>query len=349
MYTEADQIKQLVEAAHSIVIVQADNPDGDSLGSALALEQILGDLGKEPYLYCGVDMPGYLQYLSGWDRVQKDLPKQFDASIIVDASTMTLLQKLVDSGQKGWLASKPCIVLDHHTIVEQPIDFAQINLTDATRASTGELIYLLCKQLDWPLSVPAQEFIMTTILGDTQGLTNQLTSSETYRIMAELVDAGVDRPKIEELRRELSKMPPEIFKYKASLIAHTEFALEGQLCTVTVPQVEINQYSPLYNPGPLIQGDMLQTLGVKVAIVFKTYDDGKVTAAIRCNPGYGIAAELADHFGGGGHPFAAGFKVVSSKQFTDIKSECITQVSQLLAKIEAGTTDETVQHVNQTD
>src|ERR1039458_1052867 len=86
MYPEADQIQKIVTDANNIVIVQADNPDADSLGSALALEQILGDLGKEPYLYCAVDMPTYLRYMSGWDRLNKDLPKQFDASIIVDAS-----------------------------------------------------------------------------------------------------------------------------------------------------------------------------------------------------------------------------------------------------------------------
>src|SRR5271154_4664996 len=123
MYKETDKIKQIVGAADKIVIVQADNPDADSLGSALALEQLLGDLGKDPYLYCAVDMPTYLRYMSGWDRLQKDLPKQFDASIIVDASTMTLFERLADSGQQGWLAAKPCVILDHHETVENLVPF----------------------------------------------------------------------------------------------------------------------------------------------------------------------------------------------------------------------------------
>ena len=151
MYDQADHLNQIIQAAHKIVIVQADNPDGDSLGSALALEQILGDMGKVPYLYCGVDMPGYLRYLAGWDRVEKDLPQQFDASIIVDASTMTLLQKLNESGQKNWLASRPCVVLDHHLTVQNQIEFAQISINDDARSSATELIYLLAKQLNWPL------------------------------------------------------------------------------------------------------------------------------------------------------------------------------------------------------
>lgn len=329
-YAEADQIKNIIGAAKRVVIVQADNPDGDSLGSALALEQILGDLGKEPLLYCGVDIPPYLRYMAGWDRVSKDLPKQFDASVIVDASTMTLLEKLNASGQKGWLATKPCVVLDHHQAVEREIPFATVIINDHERASTGELIYVLGQQLKWPLSVTTQEFLMLSILGDTQGLSNQLAKPVTYRLVADMIEAGVDRGRLEEERRELGKMPPEILKYKAELIDRTEFAADGRLAFVSVPQTEIKKFSPLYNPAPLIQGDMLQTAGVQVAIVFKDYDGGKITAAIRCNPAAGIAAELAEHFGGGGHAFASGFKVVEGARFEKIKTDCLELAEKLL-------------------
>lgn len=335
MYDQAEPIKKLLKEANKIVIVQADNPDADSLGSALALEHILGDFGKEPYLYCGVDMPGYLRYMAGWDRVQSELPRHFDASIIVDASTMTLLEKLANSGQQGWLAGKPCIVLDHHETVDNIIPFATTIINDHKRASTGELIYYLAKQLDWPLPLAAQEFIMTSILGDTQGLTNQLASAETYRILAEFIDNGVDRPALEELRREYGKMPPEIYGYKADLIRRTEFTADGRVASVVIPQAEINKFSPLYNPAPLIQGDMLQTTGIDVAIVFKTYADGKVTGAIRCNATAPVGAELAKHLGGGGHVFASGFKDTTGHPFDDIKKETIAYATELLGKLKS--------------
>jgi len=334
IYTEAKQIQDIIQKAAHIVIVQADNPDADSLGSALALEDILGEMGKQTTLYCGVDMPGYLRYLSGWDRVEKDLPKKFDASIIVDASTMTLLEKLEQSGQINWLSAKPCVVLDHHHSVDNPILFATASIVDAGRASAGELIFLLAQQLKWKLPLAAQEFIMSSILGDTQGLTNQLTNSDTYRVMGQLVDGGVDRSQLEELRRAYSKMPIEIFKYKATLINRAALSSQGAVMSVAIPQTEINVYSPLYNPAPLIQGDMLQTSNVRVAIVFKHYTDGKVTAAIRCNPGAGIGAELAEHFGGGGHKFASGFKVVGGKPFEDLRAECLRYADDLLKALE---------------
>lgn len=334
MYSEAEKIQSVLDEAQRIIILQADNPDGDSLGSALALEQILGDLGKEPILYCGIDMPAYLHYLKGWDRVQKDLPTQFDTSIIVDASTMSLFDKLEQAGQRGWVASKPCIVLDHHGTVNDKITFATAEIIDATASSTGGLIYALAKQLNWPLSISAQEFLMTAILGDTQGLTNQLATPGTYRAMAEMLEAGVDRPKLEDIRREFSKMPQTIFKYKARLIERTEFYADNRLALVEIPQAEINEFSPLYNPAPLIQGDMLQTSGVSVAVVLKRYDDGRITAAIRCNPGFGIGARLAEAFGGGGHPFASGFKITDGRSFDQIKTACISKATELLDHLE---------------
>lgn len=331
-YEEATQISEIIKEADRIVILQAENPDGDSLGSALALEHILGDMGKEPVMYCAVDMPTYLRYLPGWDRVGTELPDDFDAAVVVDASTLTLFEHLSSADQKR-LAGKPCIVLDHHEVTDNLLPFATVTVNDYKRASTGELIYLLAKQLGWELSVETQTLLMSSILGDTQGLTNQLTSAETYRVMSEMVEAGVDRPALEELRRKYGKMEPEIYRYKAELINRSRFAEDGKVAYVSVPQDEINKYSPLYNPAPLIQNDMLQTRGVLIAIVFKVYSDGRVTAAIRSNPAAPIAAKLAGHFGGGGHKFASGFKVTDGRGSDEIRNECLDYARKLLENV----------------
>jgi len=332
-YPENKQISELIASANHILIIQADNPDADSLGSALALEQILGEMGKQVSLYCAVDMPAYLRYLSGWDRVTKDLPSSFDLSIIVDASTMTLIDKFQDPHTRGVVSSKPVIILDHHEITDNPIPFKTVEINDGSLASTGQLIYYLARELHWPLDTTSGEFIMNTILGDTQGLTNELATANTYRTMAELIDMGVNRPKLEEIRREYSKMPEPILRYKAVLIERAELHNDGSVAVVTVPQHEINEYSPLYNPAPLIQNDLLQTIGVQIAIVLKSYDTGRITAAIRANSSYSIAGKLAEHFGGGGHNYASGFKIEDGRPLHEIKSECIQVASELLATL----------------
>lgn len=325
-----EKIRAAVEAAKRIVIIQADNPDADSLGSALALEHILGDLGKDIVLYCGVSIPEYLRHLQGWDRVVDTLPSQFDLSIIVDASTYTLLEKLELSGQLAWVKSKPCIVLDHHMTVDRKLEFTNLQINDDAAASTGQIIFDLGVANNWQISTPAAEHLMSSILGDTQGLTNDLTSAKTYRTMAELTELGAHRPKLEEARREYSKMVEKIYRYKGTLIEHTEFLADERIAFLRVPQAEINEYSPLYNPAPLIQNDMLQVRGVALAIVIKTYDDGRVTGALRANNGYPVCGKLAEHMGGGGHDYAAGFKVVDGTSYDDVKVKCIQYATELL-------------------
>lgn len=343
----AQKIKQLVEAAQKIVVIQADNPDADSLGSALALEHILEDLGKSVYLYCGVDMPGYLHYMSGWDRVLNELPSQFDLSIIVDASTYTLFNQLEKSGHWGWVKAKPAIVLDHHATVDKPLDFAAVSvIDDKDAASAGQLIFRIASEEGWHVNSEAAEHIMTSILGDTQGLMNDLTRPSTYRAMADLMELGADRAKLEEQRREFSKMPEAIYRYKGHLLQRTEITSDSQIALIVIPQDEINEYSPLYNPGPLVQFDMLQIQGIRLSIVFKTYDTGRITAAIRSNNGAPIAGKLAEHMGGGGHDYAAGFKIEDGRPFNEVKSECITYATELLTNLNQEPHNEALQHTD---
>ncbi len=327
MYQE---VKQLVEAAQKIVVIQADNPDGDSLASALALEEILGEQGKEVFLYCAVDVPDYLKHIQGWDRVSRDMPSSFDLSIIVDTSAAILLEKLEHSQYRNWVASKPVIVLDHHADVECDISYATLVINDHNAVATGELIYAVAKESGWALNLQAQTHIASSILSDSLGLSSEGTTPTTYRIIADLVEAGVNRAALEEARRELNKMPQPIFRYKARLIERTELHADGRIAVVTVPHDELMEYSPQYNPAPLIQGDMLQTSGILVAIVLKVYKDGKITGSIRCNHGGHIAAELAQHFGGGGHPYASGFKLTKRRPFLEVKEECLNKATQLL-------------------
>jgi bifunctional oligoribonuclease and PAP phosphatase NrnA len=334
-YSEAEQLEQILSDAHRVVILQADNPDGDSLGSALALEQILGDMGKEPALYCSVDIPTYLRYLPGWDRVSKDLPKQFDASIIVDTGADSLFENLEKSGQKGWVKAKPVIVIDHHA-TEASIDFANVMCTHEAVA-TGEVIYELAKQLDWPLNHTAKAMIVTAIMADSLGLVTEATSARSIHIVAELVEGGVSLAELEHARRELMRKSPEIVHYKGELLQRVEYYADNQIAVVTIPWSEIEQYSNQYNPSMLVLEDMRMTTGTHIAIAFKTYHDNRITAKIRANQGHGIAAKLAEHFGGGGHAYASGFKIQDGRLLDDIKSECISKAIELLNHVKSNT------------
>ena len=330
---EFSELGQAVDKAGKIVVVQADNPDADSLASALALEQIFGELDKDVYLYCGVDMPSYLKYIPGSDRVGSELPKQFDLSVIVDTSSDSLLEQLDKTGSKGWLASKPCAIIDHHA-TEPTITFANI-IVNRQAVATAEVIYEIATQQKWPLNKQAKELLAVGIMSDSLGLTSESTSARSIHIIAELVEGGVAMAELENARRESMRREPELIPYKGRLLERIEFLDNGRIAAITIPQEEIDKYSPLYNPPMLVIDDMRLARGVDLAVAFKTYRDGKITAKIRCNFGIGIADKIAEHFGGGGHPYAAGFKIQDGRDFSQLKSEFISVASNLLDERQA--------------
>jgi phosphoesterase RecJ-like protein len=330
-YSQARQISELINDAQKIVIIQADNPDADSLSSALALEQVLGDLGKDVFLYCGVDLPSYLHYLPGSDRVSSELPRQFDLSLIVDTSSDSLLEQLEKHGNKGWVASKPSIVIDHHA-TKATITFANAILNHPA-VSTTEIIYELTLQLEWPLNNQAKNLIAIGILSDSLGLMSSSTSARSIHIIAELVEGGVDLPEIDSARRETLKRESELIHYKGRLLERVEFYANERIAIVTIPWEEIEKYSPLYNPSMLVLDDMRLAKNTDIAVAFKLYKDGRVTAKIRANYGRGIADKLAEHFGGGGHPYAAGFKITDGKSYENIRNETIKTAIELLDKV----------------
>ncbi len=329
-YEEAEQIAKIIDEAKTIVVIQGNNPDGDSLASSLALEQILHDMGKEPFLYCGMDIPAHLRYLPGWDRVEHDIPSQFDSSIIVDCSARTLLESAEKSGQLAWIAAKPCIIIDHHD-APNTIDFANVVLNRPDAVATAEVIYELAQQLDWPLAANALDMIAVSILADSLGLMSQATTPRSIRIIAELVEKGVDLPAIDNARRELMRKSVELVRYKGRLLQRIEYSPDNLVATVVIPWEEIEKYSNQYNPSMLVIDDMRLTEGTAVCIAFKEYPDKKITGKIRANYGHPIAGKLAEHFGGGGHPYAAGFKILDGRPLSEIKSEVIKIATELVS------------------
>jgi phosphoesterase RecJ-like protein len=333
-YPEASGIQEAINSAKSIVVIQADNPDGDSLASSLALEEILGELGKEITMYCGVDIPSYLSYMPGASRVVNEMPKQFDLSIIVDTSSDALLEQLNKTGAKSWLATRQSIIIDHHATAPT-ISFASI-VCNHPAVATAEVIFELARQLSWPLSTSACEFLAMAILSDSLGLTSEATSARSIHIIGELVEHGVRLAELENARRETMRRESELIHYKGRLLQRVEFYADERIAMVTIPYDEIVKYSPLYNPPMLVLDDMRLAKKTMIAIAFKTYQEGKITAKIRCNFGYGIGDKLAEHFGGGGHQYAAGFKLESGRNFEQVKQEAVDVATKLLDELNEG-------------
>lgn len=302
-----ERIKNLLNEAQRIVVIQAENPDGDSLGSSIALEHLLGDLGKNVAMYCPVSMPKYLRYIEGWDRVTDEWSGKYDLAIIVDTSSETLISKVLEtSGARHFLETHPVVVLDHHLSVTSTLPFEHTMVMSGSAVATGELVYELAVEAGWKIEKPTTDAIYCSIMADSLGLTTQATTARSFQVVAALLDAGTVPSKLEAKRREMMKKSPEILAYKGRLIERIEYYLDGVLALVHIPWEDIEAYSDQYNPSMLVLDEMRLVEGVEVAVAIKTYPDGKVTGKLRANKP--VCDVIAGYFGGGGHPYAAGFR-----------------------------------------
>lgn len=306
MYEEA---KNLITSANKIIVIQAENPDGDSLGTSLALEEILGDLGKKIILYCPVEIPKYLRYINGWDRVTNVFDTSADLAIIVDTTADILISKVLETpGVRHYLETHEVLAIDHH-VSKSNLSFNHTLLVDEAVA-TAVIVYDLAIESGWPISKQAAENMMIAIMSDSLGLTVQNVTSKTFYVAGKLVELGASNYEIENRRREFMKKSAEILKYKGALIERIEYLLEGKLALIQIPWQEIQTYSDQYNPSMLVLDEMRLVEGVELGVAIKTYPDGKLTGKLRSN--LPISAMVAGYFGGGGHEYAAGFRVYES-------------------------------------
>ena len=321
-----NKFSEFLESKQKICIIQAENPDGDSLGSAIALDYLLKN--KEISLYCPVDIPKYLHYFDDWSRITNEFDYRADGYIIVDTAAEVLLSKLLDdTAIKNRLYSAPVLVIDHHETPDD-ISFPHESIIEV-KPACAEVIYHIAKDLNYGINKEAAEAIFQGILSDTLGLTSVSVTAETFEIAADLTNLGADISELEERRREYMKKSPRILDYKADLIKRIEYYLDGELATVHIPWDDIREYSDEYNPNVLILEEMRLVEGVKVAIAVKTYPDGKLTGKIRCSTDAPIADKVAGYFGGGGHPYAAGFRTYDTS-YDETVQELVKIVPELL-------------------
>lgn len=320
--------KQLssIENCQKIIICQAENPDGDSLASALALAEIMTSLNKQTVLYCPVQVPNYLRYIKGWESVSDNFDNSADLAIIVDTSAKALIDKMLANPlAKTFFDSTPSLVLDHHAGVQPDLPFETEYVISDSAVSTGELIYDLAITYNWPINVEAATNLYISIQSDSLGLTTANTTADSFMACGNLVKTGVSPASVEEERRELAKKSARVLQYKGRLIERIEYWHNGRTAFIHIPFSEIQEYSNEYNPTMLVLDEMRMVNDVDVAIGIKTYPDGKLTAKIRSN--IPIANAIAKAFGGDGHSYAAGFKVMES--LDDFTPELVKQLSNI--------------------
>ncbi len=317
----------LIEDAKHILILQPDKPDGDSVASALALEEILSDHGKQVSHYTAGRVEGYLSYLPGNDRITGDWPVVgYDVAILVDCGSSEQVPRLLEAHRSD-LVSRPYVLIDHHRETETPMAHITLELIDDSAAATGEMVYGLAKALKWPLSQAACSLLISSILADTLNLTNSKTTQPVVKAFAEIVALGnVNLNELNLKFREATANDPDLVVLKGQLLSRLEFYADNQIALLTVGKDLIDEYRQRTNLAALVFFDMLNARGVKLAIVMNDYG-AIIRTSMRAKAP--VAGPVAEHFGGGGHDMAAAFPC-TDLTMAELKPELVTYAAKVL-------------------
>jgi phosphoesterase RecJ-like protein len=324
------ELGRLVDGAKTILLLQPDKPDGDSLASMLALEEIFGDLGKTTHMYTGGRVEDYLNHLPGWDRVSNDWPDHYDLAILVDTAAPNQVARMLGAHHPA-LRKHPWVVIDHHGGERTDMDGTTMELLDAKAAATSEIIYRIAKTLGWLLNERACQRLVASLFADTLNLTTPSVTTRTIEIFAALVKLGkVDVSALHRAYREATATDPDLLAVKGQLLQGVEFFADGKIALVVVPQDVVKAYRQRTSLSALVMFEMLWARGVKVAAVMSDYGTIIRTSLRARAP---IAAKVAAELGGGGHPMAAAFGD-DTTPLLQLKAKLIAALTEALAELD---------------
>ncbi|MCW8130369.1 MAG: bifunctional oligoribonuclease/PAP phosphatase NrnA [Planctomycetota bacterium] len=294
------EIRDRIEAAKKILIMGHERPDGDCLGSTIALGEILRGLGRNVQVISAEPVPERLRFLESApiQYIAKTGEKlEGDLAIVLDSTGLDRLGGI----KREMFADAPIINIDHHISNE---NFGEINWVDSTAAATGELIWRLAACCGWSVPSLALEGLYTALVTDTGQFAYSNTSARILRMAAELVEAGVDSEATWR-RIFLNKTEAEL-KLEAVARNSMEVRGNGRIAAITLRHRDFLATGTGPEATQEFTGIPRALSGAMLAIFFYEITEDKLTKISIRSTREVDACALAKQFGGGGHRQAAG-------------------------------------------
>jgi bifunctional oligoribonuclease and PAP phosphatase NrnA len=302
--TISQQIYQQLRGAQKILIISHRNPDGDTLGSNLALNHYLQKQHKEVVSFCPDPLPEFLKFLPQSQTITNDhrvFTAKYDVLITVDCADkkMTMAENLIAVLPRGFTF----INIDHHI---SNTHYGDTNLVLSTASSTAEIIYELFH--DWNISwdTDLATDLACGLITDTGGLKNPATSYQTIMAVADLISKGANlqniiKTTLQEIEldrlRLFGRALERLTKVEKYNLVYTWITKQDLLESDSDESATegISNFLHILNEG-------------KVILVLKESGDGDIKGSLRTTSNIDLT-KLAGFFGGGGHKKAAGFSL----------------------------------------
>ncbi len=287
-----DRVLQEIRARQRFVVTSHARPDGDGIGSALALGQILRVMGKDAEIVMHDGVPRIYQSLPFADRVmQSNTVPANDAVILLECDSTR--HALLDG-----LAECFLINIDHHVSGR---NFAHINWIDPSVMATAELVYRLARRACVPVDRDIATCLYTALMTDTGSFMFEGTNEHTFTVGRELVLAGADPAHCAR---------PIYFGHSTAKLRLLGAALsnlhrEGPLAWIWVTQEQMQSFGAREEDCEGLVNYALSIGDVQVAIFFRELPGGGYRVSLRSKGEVNVST-VAEHFGGGGHKCASG-------------------------------------------
>ncbi len=310
------KLDSFVKNSNKIAIMAHADPDGDSIGSIMALREILKDKNKDVDFYINGEIPFNYKFI-------KDVGK---SSVYIEDFKYDLFFAL-DSSDKERLGenyeifnnSIKTVCIDHHKTND---GFCDLNIIEPDYSSTGEIIFDVFNQLNYEINVVAAENIFISIITDTGKFIYDNAGYNTFENVGKLLRMNINKNEI--VKNLYSSEPKNIFKLKSDVFNSTEFYYEDRVALSCLCQKTLKNYNLSLKDIDGLVERLRDIENVEISILIKELGKNTYKTSMR-SIGNSDVSKICEVFGGGGHKNAAGFKI-ENIEYSNLKRKIIEEV-----------------------
>ncbi len=309
---EISELKSLLSSPKKIVIVSHRNPDGDAVGSSLALFHYLNKTNHLATVILPNDYPDFLKWIPGQDLILKyetqkeESDQKLAEADIVFALDFNAFHRTGDMQAVLTQNNALKIMIDHH---QQPDNFAKYTYSDVSMSSTCQMVYNFIAYLDGLNYIDSNiaTAVYVGIMTDTGSFRFKSTTSQTHRIIASLIDKGADNTMIHNQVFDTNSY--NRLQLLGCALNNLKIVPESRAAYITLSQKELQQFD--YKKG-YTEGFVNYALSLKnvviAAIFIEDLQQGIIKISLRSKGDFSVNELSRSHFQGGGHTNAAGGK-----------------------------------------
>ena len=296
LQNDAAAFRSAIDAATSVRIGTHQNPDGDALGSALALSHYLDQLGKPNEVLCHHSAPRNLQFLPSVNRVrQTPILADADLCVMLDLESMDRLGSV-----KDYFTGSPLMVIDHHVPHEKPGD---VRIIDVAAPATALILSQLLQSVCADFTAEMSTMLLAGIVTDTGSFRYRNTTPEALSMSAFLLEHGGQLNRITE--EVFQRRPLAATRLLGYALENMSLSMNGALGWTIIPHHAFVDHNATDEDTEGYVNEILFTECVRIAAILRESKPGVIRCSVRSRGDLDVAA-VARLFGGGGHKNAAG-------------------------------------------